>query len=164
MPDPRTIVLLLMLTPAATAVAAPDGGASLRGVDTVAVTIQGLDRDIATRDFNAAGLRGMIAGRLADAGLHVIDGGDLDAHPGTVVLTLRLSLIRAPYYFFLYGINLAARQRLPLDGDNRAYTTIETWSAGQNGMLLPSNLDKLNDVSLKLADKFIREYRRQNSS
>jgi len=161
MRDLRIIVLLLLL-PLAAPAAAQDGGASLRGVDTVAISIQGLDHDVATRDFNRRELRRLLAGRLADAGLHVIDDGDLDAHPGAVHLTLDLNLIRSPYYFFLYGINLSARQRLPLDRDNRAYTTIKTWSDGQNGMVLPRDLDSLNDLSLKLADRFIREYRKQN--
>jgi len=162
MPDLRVIVLLLMLPLATPAATAADGGASLRGVDTVAINIQGLDRDVATRDFNRKELRNLLAGRLADAGLHVIDDGDLDAHPGAVHLILDLNLIRSPYYFFLYGINLSARQRLPLDRDNRAYTSIKTWSDGQNGMLLPRDLDRLNDLSVKLVDGFIREYRKQN--
>lgn len=156
------IIVLLMLVPLLAPAAAAEDGASLRGVDTVAISIQGLDSDVATRDVNREELHSLLAGRLAEAGLHVIGDDDLDAHPGAVHLILELNLMRSPYYFFLYGINLSARQRLPLDRDNRAYTTIKTWSDGQNGMLLPKDLDRLNDLSLKLADRFIREYRKQN--
>ena len=70
--------------------------------------------------------------------------------------------MRAPFYFYLYDVNLSLRSKLSLAQDAGAYATVETWSDGSTGALQPSDLTPLRDLSLQLVDRFIAEHASQN--
>jgi hypothetical protein len=161
LPEKRHLVLLLLLVLAGPCLAA-DGGAPLRGVDTVAIHIQGLEHDLKTYGVTEASLKSALAQRLATAGIKMVEPGDIDRSPRSAVLTLRLTLNRTAYYFFLYNLHLAVQSRLPLDRDPQAYTWVTTWSNTKIGMLMPRERGRIKNLSQKLADEFLKEYRRQN--
>jgi hypothetical protein len=138
------------------------GGSPLAGVDTVAITIQGLQQDLETHNISEATLKATLAQRLTAAGLRVVDMGDIGRYPKGAILSLRLSLIRAPYYFYLYGLRLEARSKLfPAPGEN-TYAAVTAWSDMKVGLLMPSEAGKLKEYSLELADLFLKEYQYQN--
>ena len=164
MPERRYAWLALLLLFAATGSRAgiSVGGMPLAGVDTVAITIEGLQQDLKTYDISEATLKATLAQRLTAAGLHVVETGDIGRYPKGAILSLRLSLIRAPYYFYLYGLRLEARSKLlPSPGEN-AYAAVTAWSDMKIGLLMPSEAGKLKDYSLELTDLFLKEYRSQN--
>lgn len=162
MSEKRYLVPLLLLLLAGPCLAATDGGIPFRGVDTVTIHIRGLERDLKTYGVTDAGLKAMLAQRLATAGIKVVEPGEIDRYPGSAILTLRLTMIRSPYYFFLYNLHLAVQSRLPLERDPRTYTWVTTWSNTKVGMLMPKDQGRIKNLSLELADEFLQEYRRQN--
>jgi hypothetical protein len=101
-------------------------------------------------------LKTALAERLAAAGIRVIDLDELGRHPEAGVISLRLVLNRAPYQFYLYGLNLSVRQRLSLSRDG-AFTTVKTWSQTRNGMLMPRDLGDIRELSLQLLDNLLRD-------
>ena len=162
MPDKRHLLTLLLLLLAGPCRAAAADGAPLRGVDTVAIHIQGLERDLETYGVTETSLKTALEQRLAAAGIKVVKPGETERVPGSAVLTLRLTLNRTVFYFFLYNLHMAVQSRLPLARDPRAYTSITTWSDTKIGMLMPRELGKIRDLSLQQTDEFLKVYRQQN--
>jgi len=156
-----SLLLLLILGHAQGAV--PNEDTPLRGINTVAINIVGLSSEVRSHRLNEEQLRSLLAERLTGAGLRVVGVNRIGAYPRGAVLSLRVNLTRSPYYFFLYGINLTVHSKLSLAGDRDVYTSAKTWSDGQVGMLMPREMRKVRDLSLELANRFIEEYRRQNS-
>ena len=156
------LVLLLLLACAGVRADVSMVGAPLAGIDTVAISIQGLQQDLETHGISAATLQAALAQRLTAAGLRVVQLEDIGRYPQSAILSLRLSLIRAPYYFYLYGLRLEARSKLfPAPGE-RSYAAVTAWSDMKIGLLMPSEAGKLKDYSLELTDLFLKEYQRQN--
>lgn len=151
---------LLMLAAPFTATAATDDFeyGSRKHMDTVALNIKGIHRDLGTWNITTDTLRDTLADRLNSAGVRVIEMGELVNHPEADVITLRLTLNRAPYYFYLYGLNMAVRNRLALSPENSGSTTIKTWSETRNGMLMPGELGNIRRMSLQLLDSLLREH------
>lgn len=153
--------LLLLAVPLTTAAAADDFAyGNAKHMDTVALDIKGIHRDMVTWNITAETLRADLSRRLAASGVRVIDIAKLASHPGADVITLRLTLNRAPYYFYLYSLNMALRNRLALSPQNNGSTTIKTWSETQNGMLMPGDLGNIHRMSLQLLDNLLREHGR----
>ena len=164
MPERRYAWLALLLLFAATGSQAgiSVGGTPLAGVDTVAITVEGLQQDLETYDISEATLKATLAQRLTAAGLRVVETGDIGRYPKGAILSLRLSLIRAPYYFYLYGLRLEARSKLFSSPGENSYAAVTAWSDMKVGLLMPSDAGKLKDYSLELTDLFLKEYRSQN--
>lgn len=162
-PRPSPLLLLaLLLALGSVRAAVPAGGAPLRGIDTAAVHIEGLTGEVRSSRLNEERLRSLLAGRLSRAGLRVVGVDEIGKYPRGALLTLRVSLTRSPYYFFLYGINLTVHSKQALDGDRDVYTSVKTWSDGQVGMVQPTEMNKIRDLARELTDRFVAEYRRQN--
>ncbi|MEX2523615.1 MAG: hypothetical protein WD750_01540 [Gammaproteobacteria bacterium] len=153
------LALLLLAVPFTTAAATDDFEyGNRKDMDTVALDIKGIHRDLGTWNITVETLRADLSKRLAASGVRVIDISELASHPGADVITLRLTLNRAPYYFYLYGLNMSMRNRLSLSPEGSGSTTIKTWSETQNGMLMPSDLGNIHRMSLQLLDNLLREH------
>lgn len=138
-----------------------DESVSRKQIDTVAISIKGIERDLYSHNISANTLKADLTERLSAAGIRVIDIGQLADHPGADVITLRLTLNRAPYYFYLYGLNLSVRNRLSLAADGSSFTTIKTWSQTRNGMLMPKELSNIKQMTLQLLDNLIRAHKNE---
>ncbi len=138
--------------------AAPDHRTGARkDIDTVALSIEGIHRDLGTYSVTTQSLKSILSERLSDAGIRVIDMSELADHPQAVVISLRLSLIRSPYYFYLYGLNMAMKNRLRVSGDGAGLALVKTWSDTRNGMLMPRDAGDIKQISLDMLDKLLRD-------
>lgn len=144
-----------LLLPAAAAYTAPQD--SPPPLETVALSTRGIERDLRTYGITAGSLKEAMGERLERAGVKVVDESGLARQPGAGVVTLRLSLTRTPYYFYSYNLNLRLNSRLPLSADNRSYTTVKTWSATRNGMLMPRDSGDIKKIALELLEELLRD-------
>ena len=134
----------------------------LKGIKTIVLDISGVDNDIRRYGISTDMLRKSITERLDLAGLQVISADDLNISSDAAIISLKLNLMRAPYYFYLYGLNVTVKNKLILSQENNVYTTVDTWSDGKVGLKKPMELNDLNQYSLDLIDNFIKDYRLQN--
>ncbi|MBI2994986.1 MAG: hypothetical protein HYY48_12540 [Gammaproteobacteria bacterium] len=137
-------------------------GRPLHGVVAVALTVDRLDDNLAPYGIDRSGLIAAASERLNRAGIEVIDSGEWAQRTDAAQLSLQVRLIRAPYYFYLYGVRLIARGKLALVHGPNAYATAEIWSEGSVGAVQPSDLGPLRELALRLIDQFIAEHRLQN--
>lgn len=156
----------LMLLPCGTSWAVPgaDDHANLpmRGIVAVTLVIDGVEDDLASYGLDRSALAAAASERLTQAGITVLGSDESARRPDAAFLRLRVRLIRAPYYFYLYGVNLALLGKLALVQDPRSYATVEIWSEGSVGAVQPSDLTPLRDLSLQLIHQFIAEHASQN--
>ena len=160
------VLAWLAVIPAATPLAAVGvadyANLPLHGIAAVALVVDGAEENLTAYGFSRTALIAEISERLKRAGIDVLTPENLPRRPDAALLSLRLRLMRAPYYFYLYNVNLSLRSKVSLAQDAGAYATAETWSDGSVGALQPSDLTPLRDLSLQLIDRFIAEHASQN--
>ena len=153
----RCLCLALLALSFAVMAASDHRTGARKNIDTVALSIEGIHRDLGTYSVTTPSLKSILSERLGDAGIRVIDMAELADHPQAAVISLRLTLIRSPYYFYLYGLNMAMKYRLPVDGDGGGFALVKTWSDTRNGMLMPSDAGDIKRMSLEMLDKLLRD-------
>jgi hypothetical protein len=155
----------LVFSCSASAYYPPEAGKSfaylpLKGIDTVAVNIDGSYQSYERYGLIPQRLKTLITQRLEAAGLRVVDADQVPQIPSAALLNLQIRINETAYYYYAYGLNLALRQKVPLLSGS--FTTVSTWSDGQVGAMTPIQLVNINDYSLHLVDNFIRAHREQN--
>ena len=146
----------LVATPAAIAAVSHAQG-MLGATDVLTVVIDGLDEELAAHGLSRLKVEQEISGRLQAAGMQVVPESELGAAKNAGVLTLRVRLMRAPYFFYLYNINLTLRSKLTMTPDAGAYTTIETWSDGWVGAMQPTDVGQLHGFAGELLARFLAQ-------
>ena len=136
---------------------------AMTGIHAVALQLEGIEDDYSAHGLVRPELERLLVARLAGAGLEVIPPGNWLDRQDSVLLTLRLRLNRAPYYFFLYNINLAMHSAVTLASNPGAsFATIMTWSDGWVGDMQPTELAQVREFATLLVDRFLAEYHVQN--
>ena len=146
---------LVAIRPTAAAVNHTEG--VLGVTDALTLVIDGLDEEMAAHGLSRIKVEQEISSRLLAAGVQVVPEGDLAATKNAGVLTLRIRLMRAPYFFFLYNINLTLRSKLPVNPDANAFTTVETWSDGWVGAMQPTDVGQLQGFAEELLARFLEQ-------
>jgi len=146
----------LVSTPTATA-AANHAQGMLGATDALMVVIDGLDEELAAHGLSRLKVEQEISSRLQAAGMQIVPESEFAAAKNAGVLTLRVRLMRAPYFFFLYNINLTLRSKLAMTPDTGAYTTIETWSDGWVGAIQPTDVGQLHGFAGELLARFLAQ-------
>ena len=129
----------------------------LGATDTLMLVIDGLDEEMAAHGLSRIKVEQEISSRLQAAGVQVVPEGELAAAKNAGVLTLRVRLMRAPYFFFLYNINLTLSSKMPVDPDANAFTTVETWSDGWVGAMQPTDVGQLQGFAEELLARFLEQ-------
>lgn len=156
----------LVVIPTAAPLAAPGmadhANLPLRGIAAVALVVNGEDEELSSYGLSRAGLVAEMSEHLRQAGIEVLTPEALPPRPDAALLSLRIRLMRAPYYFYLYNVKLSLRSKVSLAQDAGAYAMVETWSDGTVGALQPTDLPRLRDLSLQFIDHFIAEHALQD--
>jgi hypothetical protein len=129
---------------------------ALEHTNAVVLVIDGVDEELAAHGLSGEALRRTLASDLQAAGVAVVDEAALVADDRTGELRLRVRLMRAPYYFYLYNVNLTLNSKVGLAGGD-AFTTLPTWSDGWVGALMPTDVARINDFAKELLSRFIAQ-------
>ncbi len=82
--------------------------------------------------------------------------------PDTALLRIDLNANENLYRFFLYGLKIEIEQKFPLNNPAGGYVSQIIWQQGQTGMVMPTDMRKLNTVVSDLLAKFLDDYHAQN--
>ena len=129
----------------------------LGATDALLLVIDGLDEELAAQGLSRIMVEQAISSRLLAAGVQVVPENGFAAAKDAGVLTLRIRLNRAPYYFYLYNINLTLNSKLPVTEGSAAFTTIPTWSDGWVGALQPTEAGQLQGFAEELLTRFLAQ-------
>ena len=129
----------------------------LGATDSLVLVIDGVDEQLAAHGLSRVKLEEAIASRLLAAGMQVVPEAALSARENAGVLRLRVRLNRAPYYFYLYNVNLTLNSKLPLNHGGDAFITTPTWSDGWVGALQPTEVGQIQDFAEELLARFLTQ-------
>jgi hypothetical protein len=147
--------LLVAMTSAAVPVSYTQG--ALGATDALMLVIDGVDEELAAQGLSRMKMERDISSRLLAAGVQVVPESGLAAGANTGVLTLRIRLERAPYYFFMYNIKLTLNSKLPMNPDGSAFTTVPTWSDGWGGSIQPTDVGQIQGYAEELVTRFLAQ-------
>jgi len=164
MTQPRPGLLLAALCCAGLLIAMPSAAVpvtytqgALGATDALMLVIDGVDEEMAAQGLSRMKMEQDISSRLQAAGVQVVPESGLAAGANTGVLTLRIRLERAPYYFFMYNIKLTLSSKLPINPDGSAFTTVPTWSDGWNGSMQPTDVGQIQGYAEELLARFLAQ-------
>ena len=129
----------------------------LGATDALLLVIDGLDEELAAQGLSRSKVEQSISSRLLAAGVQVVPENGFAAAKGAGVLTLRVRLNRAPFYFYMYNINLTLNSKLPVTEGSGAFTTIPTWTEGWVGALQPTEAGQLQGFAEELLTRFLAQ-------
>lgn len=152
----------LFLLPLSGAGAAEPGYMTLNGVGRVAVEVEGVREDFSRYGLRAAEIRERTGAVLREHGIEVVDPETTSRHPDTALLRIDLNANENLYRFFLYGLKIEIVQNFPLNNPAGGYVSQVIWQHGQTGMVMPTDMRKLNGVVSELLVKFLDDYHAQN--
>ncbi len=110
----------------------------------------------ATQDgFNRDSVRALIIQKLDDARIKVLSEDEWKVTLGSPVLHVRINLLRASQYLYLYGVELELRQIAVMMRDSQP-VFVPTWRSGQSlGSVSANTISSLTDLILVATDRFI---------
>ncbi len=129
----------------------------LGATEALTLVIDGLDEEMAAHGLSRMKVEEAISSRLLTAGIQVLPENELSAAKNAGVLTLRVRLMRAPYFFYLYNINLTLGSKLVVNPDANGFTTVETWSDGWVGAMQPTDVGQLQGFAEELLARFLAQ-------
>jgi hypothetical protein len=151
-----------LLLPVRSTSAAELGYMTLNGVGRIAVEVEGVREDFSRYGLKAAELRERTTAVLREHGIEVVDADTQSRDPDTALLRIDLNANENLYRFFLYGLKIEIVQKFPLNNPAGGYVSQIVWQQGQTGMVMPTDMRKLNTVVSELLVKFLDDYHAQN--
>ncbi|MGR9090485.1 MAG: hypothetical protein ACU85U_07895 [Gammaproteobacteria bacterium] len=155
-------VTALLLLPARHARAAELEYMTLNGVGRVAVAVEGVRDDFSRFGLRSGEIRDRTIAVLREHGIDVVDTDAMSHDPATALLRIDLNANENLYRFFLYGLSIEIVQKIPLNNPAGGYISQIVWQKGQTGMVMPTDMRKLNAIVSELLVKFLDDYHAQN--
>ena len=149
-------VALLLLAVPAWAADDEEERASLKGVDSCAVVVEGIPPDAERDGLPRSQLQTEVEVRLRQAGIKVVASS-------LYMLYVNVDTVKNSTGFYAYGIQVSFEQPVALlRNPTRVQTFAPTWSVGSIGMVGSDRLRDVRSVVIDQVDKFIAAYLEQN--
>ena len=151
-----------LLLPARYAPAAELNYMTLNGIGQLAVDVEGVRDDYSRFGLKANEIRDRTIAVLREHGIDVVDADTMSQNPDAALLRIDLNAHENLYRFFLYGLTIEIVQKVPLNNPAGGYVSQIVWQKGQTGMVMPTDMRRLNDIASELLVKFLEEHHAQN--
>jgi hypothetical protein len=155
---PRIVLAWALLLLAVPAGAADDEEerASLRGVDSIAVVVEGIPPDAERDGLIRSQLETEVESHLRQAGIKVVTSSPF-------MLYVNIETLKNHLGSYTYSIQLSFEQPVALLRDPRRVQTFAvTWSVGSMGAVSSNLLQEVQAAVTDLVNSFITAYREQN--
>jgi hypothetical protein len=156
--------LILLASVAVSAEVDPFTGSALRGVARIHVRVDGILDKFARYGLTAEKLRSETERRLSDYGIEVVDASTAAVDAATSQISIKLYANEDTYSNVSYRISVVLQRKVPLDQSGQAFTPETVWSKGQNGLLNPSDLQRIYGYAGIIVEDFLAEHSRNNSN
>ena len=128
---------------------------SLYRLPGVYVEVDLVSEEAAQDGFNRDSVRALIIQKLDDARIEVLSEEEWQVTLGSPVLHVRLNLLRASQFLYLYSAEVELRQLAAMIRDSQP-TFAPTWRSGQSlGTVGASAISSLTSLILAGTDRFI---------
>lgn len=136
--------------------------AALSGISAVTVSLVGFHPDFSAYGLDSAALKASVEKRLRSAGLKVVSAAQAESMPDAAQIEIDLHTVQSMYAYYSYSTSIKVKQKIPLPGRKGAFVPVVTWTDGQNGIVLPSEIRRIGGLVLDHIDRFISDYHAQN--
>jgi len=136
---------------------------TLNDLAALAVSIEDVDRDLAPYGFTADKLRKLVSDRLAAAGLAIVDYPTALSMPHAGLFRVRVITNHDAQGFYHLSVKCELRQKIPLNNSAQGFVSHAVWSDARNGIMLASEVEKIEPLVHELIANFLEMYRAQNS-
>lgn len=128
---------------------------SLYRLPGVFVEVGSVSAEATADGFHADSVRQLIIDKLTDAKIRVLDLEEWQVTMGSPMLHVRLNLLRASQYLYLYSVEVELRQLAAMMRDSQPIFA-PTWRSGASLGTVPARgIASLTDLILAATDRFI---------
>jgi len=156
------LLCVALMLPVGNTSATELGYMTLNGVSRIAVEVEGVRDDFSRYGLTAKAIQERTSAILREHGLDVVDARTQSRDLDTALLRIDLNANENLYRFFLYGLKIEIEQKFQLNNPAGGYVSQIIWQQGQTGMVMPTEMRKLNTVVSDLLAKFLDDYHAQN--
>ena len=136
---------------------------TLEGINTVAIQVEGINKDLHRYGFDPASLNKSIEHELSNAGFKIISREEALRDETASLVKFSFHDIRSEYGFYTYTIDLEVKEKVPLPRRNNAFISTTIWNEGVHGMMMYHEVKKLQKGVNELLGSLITEHRYQNT-
>jgi len=135
---------------------------TLEGIKTVAVQVEGINKDLYRYGFDPISLTKLLEHKLSTAGFKIISKEEVFHDETASLIKLKFNDIRSEYGFYSYGVDLAVKEKIPLPRRRNAFISATIWNEAAHGMMMYHEVYKLQKSVDELLESLITEHRNQN--
>ena len=112
--------------------------------------------------LTAERVRGVVRDRLRGVGIEVVDYEAAVATPRAGLLRVRIITNRDAQGFYHLSVKFELRQKIPLSNSAGGFVSHAVWSDAQNGVMLASEVEKIDALVDELLGNFLTAFEAQN--
>lgn len=135
---------------------------TLNGLRSVAVRIDGVQRDFTRFHLDAETILDATTRVLRENGIAVVDLQSARMNADAALMRIKLNANKNQYQFYTYGVSIELRQKISLNNPAGGFVSATSWRQGKTGVVMPTDLRRINDHIAELLAEFIKDYRSQN--
>lgn len=135
---------------------------TLNDLSALAISIEDVDRDLAVYGFTADKLHEFVRGQLAAGGITIVDYPTVLTMPHAGLFRVRILTNHDAQGFYHLSVKCELRQKIPLNNSAQGFVSQAVWSDARNGIMLASEVEKIEPLVRELLAGFLEEYRAQN--
>lgn len=135
---------------------------TLNGLHALTVQIDGIRRDFTRFGLDAETILQTTTDTLRESGIDVVDLDAAKTNPGAALMRIKLNANENQYRFYFYGISIELKQKIALNNPAGGFISATIWQEGKTGVVMPTELRKMNGLIADLLAEFIKDYRSQN--
>ena len=135
---------------------------TLSGIGAVAVEISGVPKDFIRFGLDRDTINRRTAQTLENHGLEIVDLNAAKQRADSALMHIKLHANQSQYQFYMYGLSIEMTQKIPLHNAAGGFISGTIWEQGTSGVIMPTDLQQLNERIAVLVNKFLTDHRAQN--
>lgn len=136
---------------------------TLNELGALAISVEDVDRDLGVYGFTADHVQRVVSRELRDAGISIVDYDTAVTTPHAGLFRVRIITNHDAQGFYHLSVKCELRQKIPLNNTAQGFVSQAVWSDARNGVMLASEVEKIEPLLRELLANFLREYRAQNT-
>jgi hypothetical protein len=138
------------------------GHMTLNGLQAIAIEVDGIHRDFTRFGLDSAAVLQTTTKALGDNGIDVVDLERAKSIPDAALMRIKLNANQNQYGFYYYGISIQINRKISLNNSANGFISATIWQEGNTGIVMPTELRKINALVSDLLAIFINDYQVQN--
>ncbi len=135
---------------------------TLNGLQALAVEVNGIHRNFARFGLDSETVLQTTTNVLDENGLDVVDLERARSTPDAALMRIKLNANENQYGFYYYGISIELKRKIALDNSAGGFISATIWQKGNTGIVMPTEMRKINALISELLVNFVNDYHAQN--